>query len=427
MIHRPTVARSRFPCSIVWTPIPLITWILPFVGHMGICDSRGVIHDFAGPYFIGVDDMAFGEPTRYLPLGDLLFPAPVFRRLLPRQLQQALATLASAGNGAGGGGGPAGGVDTMRDVEAAYQVDMGWLRGGASGGGETSMSKSAAPVAGARRAPLDFDSVHPQGSHHPLASDELTDLAHARDGPLPSTSSTGDMATHDGAHGEEDIAAGAALHAAVLAGGIQTAEQRLRAFDRAIEGISEHFRRTQMYNFFCNNCHSFVATCLMAADVPRAAPGGLCGSRGDAASCMCFVYRSGAAGGGGDGGPSPTATSSGVCPAPGCSTTAAAVAAARKRSDSNHGGTGNGGQQKRPDDEASSLSTDLALTIAGGRYCCCGCAAYAPPSTWNMVWLGAYMFLFGRWVSLRRMIVTLLPFTLILVAVILMSTLIPHK
>lgn len=34
--------------------------------HQGIADSSGAIHDFAGPYYIGVDDMAFGRPTRYL-------------------------------------------------------------------------------------------------------------------------------------------------------------------------------------------------------------------------------------------------------------------------------------------------------------------------------------------------------------------------
>jgi hypothetical protein len=58
------VARSRFPYAIVWTPLPLITWFLPFIGHMGICDSRGVIYDFAGPYTIGIDQMAFAKPTR---------------------------------------------------------------------------------------------------------------------------------------------------------------------------------------------------------------------------------------------------------------------------------------------------------------------------------------------------------------------------
>ncbi|CAM9716171.1 unnamed protein product [Scytosiphon promiscuus] len=60
--------RSRYPYCIVWTPIPCITWFIPPIGHMGIADSRGVIYDFAGPYTIGEDHMAFGRPTRYLRL-----------------------------------------------------------------------------------------------------------------------------------------------------------------------------------------------------------------------------------------------------------------------------------------------------------------------------------------------------------------------
>lgn len=74
--HRTDVARSRFPFAITWTPLPVITWLLPFIGHMGICDSRGVVYDFAGPYTIGVDDMAFGKPTRIL----VLDPEKVGRR-----------------------------------------------------------------------------------------------------------------------------------------------------------------------------------------------------------------------------------------------------------------------------------------------------------------------------------------------------------
>lgn len=30
-------ANNRFPFCIVWTPLPVITWILPFFGHTGIC------------------------------------------------------------------------------------------------------------------------------------------------------------------------------------------------------------------------------------------------------------------------------------------------------------------------------------------------------------------------------------------------------
>jgi Protein of unknown function (DUF778) len=35
---------------------------------MGIALSNGVIRDFAGPYFVSEDNMAFGRPTKYLPL-----------------------------------------------------------------------------------------------------------------------------------------------------------------------------------------------------------------------------------------------------------------------------------------------------------------------------------------------------------------------
>ena len=35
----------RFPLCR-WSPIPLITWFLPFIGHTGIADSSGVIYDF---------------------------------------------------------------------------------------------------------------------------------------------------------------------------------------------------------------------------------------------------------------------------------------------------------------------------------------------------------------------------------------------
>ena len=32
---------------------------------MGIATTVGVIRDFAGPYFVSEDDMAFGEPAKY--------------------------------------------------------------------------------------------------------------------------------------------------------------------------------------------------------------------------------------------------------------------------------------------------------------------------------------------------------------------------
>ncbi|KAF6345865.1 transmembrane protein 222 [Rhinolophus ferrumequinum] len=59
------VERSRFPYCVVWTPIPVLTWFFPIIGHMGICTSTGVIRDFAGPYFVSEDNMAFGKPAKY--------------------------------------------------------------------------------------------------------------------------------------------------------------------------------------------------------------------------------------------------------------------------------------------------------------------------------------------------------------------------
>ena len=40
-------------------------WLFPFIGHMGIATSSGVIRDFAGPYYVSEDEMAFGHPTKY--------------------------------------------------------------------------------------------------------------------------------------------------------------------------------------------------------------------------------------------------------------------------------------------------------------------------------------------------------------------------
>ncbi|KAJ1445556.1 hypothetical protein M885DRAFT_453502 [Pelagophyceae sp. CCMP2097] len=51
-------------------PIPPITWILPFIGHMGITDSRGRLHDWSGAPISATDPkhMLFGAPARYLTL-----------------------------------------------------------------------------------------------------------------------------------------------------------------------------------------------------------------------------------------------------------------------------------------------------------------------------------------------------------------------
>ncbi|XVF17967.1 hypothetical protein REPUB_Repub10bG0170800 [Reevesia pubescens] len=58
--------RDRFPCCIVWTPLPVLSWLIPFIGHIGICREDGVILDFAGPNFVCVDNFAFGAAARYI-------------------------------------------------------------------------------------------------------------------------------------------------------------------------------------------------------------------------------------------------------------------------------------------------------------------------------------------------------------------------
>jgi hypothetical protein len=50
--------------SVVWTPIPVLSWLCPAIGHVGVTDSRGVTYDFEGPYTIGRGKMIFGDPRQ---------------------------------------------------------------------------------------------------------------------------------------------------------------------------------------------------------------------------------------------------------------------------------------------------------------------------------------------------------------------------
>ncbi|KAJ3695004.1 hypothetical protein LUZ60_000381 [Juncus effusus] len=60
--------RSKFPCCIVWTPLPVVSWLAPLIGHVGICCEDGTMLDFAGSNLVSVDNFAFGAVARYLPL-----------------------------------------------------------------------------------------------------------------------------------------------------------------------------------------------------------------------------------------------------------------------------------------------------------------------------------------------------------------------
>ncbi|CAD8162989.1 unnamed protein product [Paramecium pentaurelia] len=65
-----SVENQKFPFCIVWTSIPVLTWIIPCIGHTGICTSEGTIHDFGGPYYIAIDNFTFGKPLKYLKLNE---------------------------------------------------------------------------------------------------------------------------------------------------------------------------------------------------------------------------------------------------------------------------------------------------------------------------------------------------------------------
>ncbi|KAM6559232.1 hypothetical protein CsatA_028471 [Cannabis sativa] len=60
--------KAKFPCCLVWTPLPVVSWLAPFIGHTGICREDGTVLDFSGSNFVNVDNFAFGSAARYLQL-----------------------------------------------------------------------------------------------------------------------------------------------------------------------------------------------------------------------------------------------------------------------------------------------------------------------------------------------------------------------
>ena len=60
-IHPPL----KFPYCLVWTHIPVISWLLPMIGHVGICDSSGTIYDFTGSQRIDSGKLAFGNTLKW--------------------------------------------------------------------------------------------------------------------------------------------------------------------------------------------------------------------------------------------------------------------------------------------------------------------------------------------------------------------------
>ncbi|XP_078439501.1 protein REVERSION-TO-ETHYLENE SENSITIVITY1-like isoform X2 [Wolffia australiana] len=60
--------KGKFPCCIVWTPLPIISWLVPYIGHVGICREDGVVLDFSGSNLVAEDGFPYGPVARYLQL-----------------------------------------------------------------------------------------------------------------------------------------------------------------------------------------------------------------------------------------------------------------------------------------------------------------------------------------------------------------------
>ena len=60
--------RDLFPYCLVWTTIPVLSYIIPFIGHTGICTSNGAVHDFAGSNRVTINQFFFGRPLKYVKL-----------------------------------------------------------------------------------------------------------------------------------------------------------------------------------------------------------------------------------------------------------------------------------------------------------------------------------------------------------------------
>lgn len=68
-------SKEYFPFCLVWSPLPFFTAVVPFIGHVGIGDSKGRLYDFQGNFSIGRDRMLFGKAVKYLDLSRKYVPS----------------------------------------------------------------------------------------------------------------------------------------------------------------------------------------------------------------------------------------------------------------------------------------------------------------------------------------------------------------
>ncbi|CAX63947.1 conserved protein, unknown function [Plasmodium reichenowi] len=68
---------NKYPYCVVFTYLPCASTFIPTVGHVGICTSTGIIHDFSGSYSVSVDNMEFGDPMKYWQLDKNKLPLSI--------------------------------------------------------------------------------------------------------------------------------------------------------------------------------------------------------------------------------------------------------------------------------------------------------------------------------------------------------------
>lgn len=54
--------------EVVWTTLPVISALVPTIGHVGVSSSDGTIHDFSAPYTVTTGRFMCGPPKRVVRL-----------------------------------------------------------------------------------------------------------------------------------------------------------------------------------------------------------------------------------------------------------------------------------------------------------------------------------------------------------------------
>ncbi|KAL0217567.1 hypothetical protein RCL1_008148 [Eukaryota sp. TZLM3-RCL] len=54
---------SMYQPRLLWAPIPILSWFIPFIGHLGLEDSQGNSYDWIG--LVNQNNFCFGRPVRY--------------------------------------------------------------------------------------------------------------------------------------------------------------------------------------------------------------------------------------------------------------------------------------------------------------------------------------------------------------------------